>query len=99
MKANDVGKSQRLRMEGNATINIVSAMRPRLAMIIKKVQILTYFESPETDLHIAENACCIDYADSWSSQHVHWQLNSQSANHCSFDYGFGDTVVFNSGVS
>lgn len=50
MKANDVGKSQRLRMEGNATINIVSAMRPRLAMIIKKVQILTYFESPETDL-------------------------------------------------
>jgi len=35
----DVGKSQRLRKEGNARINTVSAMRPGLAKIIEKVHI------------------------------------------------------------
>jgi hypothetical protein len=35
----DIGKSQRLRKEGNARINKVSAMRPGLAMIIEKVHI------------------------------------------------------------
>jgi hypothetical protein len=33
----DVGKSQRLRKEGNARINKVSAMRPGVAKIIEKV--------------------------------------------------------------
>jgi len=54
-----IAKSQRLRKEGNARINKVSAMRPGLAKIIEKVRISTNFDSPETDLHIAENACCI----------------------------------------
>jgi len=54
------GKSQRLRKDSNARINKVSAMRPGLAKIIEKVRISTYFESPEIDLHIAENASCID---------------------------------------
>jgi len=35
----DIGKSQRLRKEGNARINKVSAMRPGLAKIIEKVRI------------------------------------------------------------
>jgi hypothetical protein len=35
----DIGKSQRLRKEGNARINKVSAMRPGLAKIIEKVHI------------------------------------------------------------
>jgi hypothetical protein len=35
----DIGKSQRLRKEGNARINEVSAMRPGLAKIIEKVYI------------------------------------------------------------
>jgi len=35
----DVGKSQRLRKEGNARINKVSTMRPDLAKIIDKVRI------------------------------------------------------------
>jgi len=35
----DIGMSQRLRKEGNARINKVSAMRPGLAKIIKKVRI------------------------------------------------------------
>jgi hypothetical protein len=35
----DVGKSQRLRKEGNARINKVSAMRPGLVKIIEKVHI------------------------------------------------------------
>jgi len=56
----DIGKSQRLWKEGNARINKVSAMRPGLAKIIEKVRISWYFESPEADLHIAENACCIN---------------------------------------
>jgi hypothetical protein len=35
----DIGKSQRLRKEGNARINKMSAMRPGLAKIIEKVRI------------------------------------------------------------
>ena len=35
----DIGKSQRLRKEGNARINKVSAMRSGLAKIIEKVHI------------------------------------------------------------
>ena len=66
-----IGKSRRLRKEGNARINKVSAMRPGLAKIIEKVCISTYFESAEADLHTAENVCCIDYADTWSSKAVH----------------------------
>jgi hypothetical protein len=67
----DIGKSQRLRKEGNARINKASAMRPGLAKINEKVHISTYYESAETDLHIAENACCIDYADTWTSKRVY----------------------------
>ena len=70
-ESTDIGESQRLRKEGNARINKVSAMRPGLAKIIEKVHISTYYESAETDLHIAESACCIDYADTWSSKRVH----------------------------
>jgi hypothetical protein len=36
----EIGKSQRLRKEGNARINKVSAMRLGLAKIIEKVRIL-----------------------------------------------------------
>ena len=46
-------------------------MRPGLAKIIEKVRISRNFESPETNLHIAENACCIDYADTRLSKQVH----------------------------
>jgi len=46
-------------------------MRPGFAKIIEKVLISRYFESAETDLHIAENACCIDYTDTWFSKRVH----------------------------
>jgi len=67
----DIGKSQRLRKEGNARINKVSAMEPGLAKIIEKVGISLSFESPEADLHIAQNACCIDYADTGSPKQVH----------------------------
>ena len=66
-----IGKSQILQKEGNARISNVLAMRPGLAKIIQKVRISLYFESPETDFHIAENAWGIDYADTWSSKRVH----------------------------
>jgi len=69
-ESTNIGKSQRLRKEGNARLNMVSAMRLGLAKIIQKVHISTYFESAEADLHIAENVCCIDYADTWSSKRV-----------------------------
>jgi len=95
----DIGKSQRLRREGNARINMVSAMRPGLAKIIEKVRISWYFESPETDLHNAENACCIDYADTWSSKQIHWLWRSRSP-HCSTsDYGCKDTLELYRGVT
>jgi len=67
----DIGKSQRLQKEANARINKASAMRPGLAKVIERVRTSRYFESPEADLHIVENACCIDYADTWWSKQGH----------------------------
>jgi len=64
----EIMKSQSLRKEGNARINKVSAMKPGLAKIIGKVCMWRIFESTETDLCIAANACGIDYADTWSSK-------------------------------
>jgi len=98
-QSTDIGKSQRLRKEGNARINKVSAMRPGLAKIIEKVHISTYFESAETDLHIAENACYIDYTDIWASKRVHWLSRSQSTNCSPTNYGCENTVEFNTGVA
>jgi len=40
-ESTDIGKSQRLRKEGNARINKVSAMRPGFANIIEKIRIST----------------------------------------------------------
>jgi len=95
----DIGKSQRLRKEGNARINKVSAIKPGLAKIIEKVCISWYFGSPEIDLHIAENACCIDYADSWSLKRVHWLSKSQSSHRGTTDYGCEDTLELDTGVA
>jgi len=67
----DIGKSQRLRKEGNARINKVLAMTPGIANIIEKVHISTNYERPGTDLHIAANVCCIVYADTWLSKRGH----------------------------
>jgi len=68
----NIWKSQRLRKEGNARINNMSAMSPGFAKIIEKVRISIYFESAETVLHKADNAWCIDYADTRMSKLVHW---------------------------
>jgi hypothetical protein len=70
----DIGMSQGLRREGNARINKVLAIRAGVAKIIEKLHISRYFESPQTDHHKAENACCIDYTDTWSSKQVHYHL-------------------------
>jgi len=88
----DIGKSQRLRKDGNARINRVSAMRPGMAKIIEKVPISWYFENPETDLHIAQNACYIDYTDTWSSKQVYGLSKSQSPHCGTSDYGCEDTL-------
>jgi len=95
----DIGKSQRLGKEGNTRINKVSAMKPGLAKILEIVQISWYFGSPEIDLHIAENDCCIDYADTWLSKWVHWLSKSQSSHCCTTDYGCEDMVEINTGVA
>jgi hypothetical protein len=70
-ESTDIGKSQRVRKVGNVGINTLSAMIPGLTKLIEKVLISTYFESAETDLHTAENACCIDYTDTWLLKRVH----------------------------
>jgi len=74
-------------------------MRPGLAKIIEKVRISWYFESPETDLHIADNACCIDYADTWSSKRVHWLSKSQSPDGGTSDYRCEETLELYTGVT
>jgi len=91
--------SQRFRKEGNARINKVSPMRPGLAKIIEKVHTSRYFESSETDLHIAPNACSIDYADTWLPKRVHWLSKSQSPHYSSLDDGCEDTFELNTGVA
>jgi hypothetical protein len=47
------------------------AMRSGFAKIIGKVPISRYFESAETDLHVAKNACGIDHVDTCLSKPVH----------------------------
>jgi hypothetical protein len=47
-------------------------MRPDLVKIIEKVHISWCFESPEADLCIEQNACGINYANTWSPKRVHW---------------------------
>jgi len=61
-----IWKSQRLQRETNARINKVSAMKPGLAKIIGKVRISRYFQSAETDQYMENNACCIEYSNTWS---------------------------------
>jgi len=95
----DVGKSQRLRNKGHARINQVSAMSPGWGEIIEKIRISWYFESPEADLHIAENACCIYYANTWLTTQVHWLSKSQSP-HCSTsDHGCENTLELYTAVA
>jgi len=66
-----IGKSQRLRKQGNARINKVSATKPGLAKVIEKVRISRYSENSETDHHVAADASCVDYVDTWSSKGVY----------------------------
>jgi len=66
-----IRKGQILRHEGTARMNKVCAMAPGLAKLIEKVHRKRHFESSETNIHIAENACCTDYSDTWSSKRVH----------------------------
>jgi len=95
----DIGKSQRLRKEGNARINKVSAMQPGLSKIMEIVRISRYFECAETDLHVAENACCIDYANTWSSKWVHWLWPCESPHHGTSNYRCEDTVELYTAVT
>jgi len=81
----DIRQSQRVRKDGNARINKVSAMRPGQAKIFEKVHMSKYFEISETDLHRAENTCCIDYADTWSSKQVHSLSECQSPHRSTTD--------------
>jgi len=74
----DIGKCQRLQKERNARMNKGLAMRPGVSKVILKVQISRYFDSPETDLEMAANACCVDVSDTWSSKLVHWAWTTTS---------------------
>jgi len=95
----DIGKSQRLRPEGNARINKMSAMWPALAMIIEKVPISGYVESAEADLHKVENDWCINHANTLLPKRVYWLSERQSL-HCSTsDYGSEDSLELYAGVA
>jgi len=94
-----IGKNQRLRKEGNARINKVSAMKPGLAKIIQKVHISRYSENSETDHHIAVNASWVDYVDTWSSKWVHCLSKSQSTNRTPCYYGCVNMVEIDTGVA
>jgi len=63
-----IGKNQKLWNEKNARINKVLDRWLGLSKIIEKGHISRYFECPETDYYLAENACYIEYTDTWSSK-------------------------------
>jgi len=94
-----LGKSQRIRNAGNARIHKLSALRPGLAKIIEKVFISKYIESPETNLHIAEDACCIDYSETWLLKEVLWLSKCQSAHPGTTHRRCQDTLEFDTGVA
>ena len=94
-----IGKSQRLRKEGNPRINKVSAMKPGLAKIIVKLRISRYSENSETDHHIAANATCVDYVDIRSSKRVDWLSKCQSTNCSPSYYWCENPVEFDTGVA
>jgi len=98
-ESTDIGTNQRLRKEGNARINTMSAMQLSLAKIIEKVRISRHCEWPETNIHIAENAYCINYAHTWLSKRVHWLSKSQSPDCSTTHYGCEDTMELNTGVA
>jgi hypothetical protein len=77
----------------------VSAMEPGLAKIIERVCISTYFECAETDLQIAENAGCIDYADTWSAKRVHQHSKTQCPDRSTAYYGCEDTLELDARVA
>jgi len=95
----DIGKSQGVRKEGNAQINTVSAVSSGLGTIIEKVFISRYFESAETDLHVAQNAYCIDYADAWLSKLVQCLSNSQNLHQGTTCYECNDMLELDTGVA
>jgi len=99
IESTDIGKSQRLRNEGNARITRVLAMKPGLAKIIEKGSIWNISESTKTDLCIAANACGIDYTETWSSKLVHWLSKSYSSNYHTTYYECENTVEFNRRVA
>jgi len=94
-----IGMSQRLRKEGNAGINKVMAMRPGLANLMEKVHNRRHFERPETDLYLADNACCIDYSDTRLSKRVHWLSQCKRSNRSTTFYGCENMVGFDIGVT
>jgi len=74
-------------------------MRSGLAKIIGKVRISWYFECPEADVHKAENACGINYTNTWSLKLVYWLSESQSPYCSTSDYGCEDKLELYSGVA
>jgi len=74
-------------------------MRPGLAKIIEKVRISTYFESSETDLDEAENACWIDHTDTWSLKRVPSLSKSQSLHLSTTHDGCNKTLDNDTGVA
>jgi len=73
-------------------------MRPGLATILEKLRSSWNFDSPETDLSIAANACCIDYADTRLLKRIHWLSKSQCTNCSTTYYGCENTVGFDTAV-
>jgi len=74
-------------------------MRPGLAKLIEKVHISSYFESPDTDLHVAENTFCVDCDDTLSLKWVHGLSKSQSQPCGTIYYGCDDWLELNTGVA
>jgi hypothetical protein len=75
-------------------------MKPGLVKIIEKVHhIWGIFETSETDLYTAVNACSIDYANTWSLKQVHRLSKIQSPHSCSTYFECENMVEFDTRVT
>jgi len=95
----DIGKSQRLRKEGNARINKVLTIRWDLAKLIEKLHIAKSYGYAVTGLHIEENDYWIDYTYTNLSERDHWLSTSQSMSWSAINYECESPVHFDTGVA
>jgi len=76
----------------------VSTQLPSIS-VRSRTLVYAPLQSPETDLHIAQNACHIGYANTWSLKRVHWLSKCHGPHRSTSNYGGEDTLGHKTGAA